>query len=275
MAEINNNEVPFNEYNKLIQKEDIKRIFNQYGLDIEPVNINIYRNAMVHVSYCCKKNDNFDKGNENCPDNCLPLQEESNERLEFLGDTVMATVCGKYLFDRYPDRENEGFLTKMRTRLVNGVMLAHLCELTEIPKFAMISRQIELNQGRKNKKILEDTFEAFIGAMYVDFCENQNNAMQLCETWIINLIEANLDFSELVIQNTNYKDTFLKYFQHTFNYQPKFFEISNETSILGKKYDVCVKDQNGAIVSVGSGCNKKNAENDAAYNALVYYGIKI
>lgn len=267
--------LPYNEHNVLLNKQDIIDIFKDFDLSIEPVNIDIYRNAMVHVSYCCRKNENFENGNTLCPESVLPLQEDSNERLEYLGDAVIALITAKYLFVRYPDRENEGFLTKMRTKIVNGDMLAKLCSFTKIPKFLIISQQIEQNHGRQNKKILEDSFEAFLGAMFMDFSENYPNAMTLCEEWFINLLEDKIDFSQLVLMNTNYKDVFLKYFQHSFNYIPKFYEISNEITCVGKKYDVCIKDNNNDVVSVGTGSNKKLAENDAALNALKYYGVSV
>ncbi len=271
-------ELPYNPVNKVIHLADITRIFRQYGLEHPPKDVDKYRLAMVHPSYCTHKNENAEDGNTNCPDNCLPLQEESYERLEFLGDTVIATIIGHYLFDRFPERENEGFLTKMRTKLVNGIMLSHLCGFTDIPDYIIISHQIESNKGRKNRKILEDVFEAFIGAMYKDFIvqaeeDPRINALALCETWLINLIEENVDFSKLILANTNYKDQLLKHFTMHHGYVPNYFEINNETTAQGKRYDVCIKDNMQAIIAIGSGPSKKQAENDAAYNALVKFNL--
>lgn len=264
--------LPYNESNILINRDDVTQLLKKYNVtNTGDIDINIYRTAMVHRSYCTRKNENFVNGNTQCPPNCFPLQEESNERLEFLGDAVINIIIGKYLFDRYPD-ENEGFLTKLRTKLVNGTMLAHLCELTGLQKFTMLSKQIETNNGRLNKKILEDIFEAFIGAMYLDYSNRSTNALSIAETWLISLIEDNLDFSELISTNTNHKDIFLKYYQHVHNYIPKFFEISMENVQNGKVYTVCIKDRNKAIISTGQGPSKKHAENDAAMNALRYFG---
>jgi len=270
-------ELPYNEMNKIISEADVLSIFQRYELDAQPINIDLYRTAMVHRSYCTRKNENFLTGNTECPENCIPLQEESYERLEFLGDTVIATIIGNYAFDRFPERENEGFLTKMRTKLVNGNMLAHLCSFTQIPKFIIISKQIESNNGRLNKKILEDCFEAFMGAMFKDFClQNQSdpsiNPLMLCDTWLINLIENNVDFTELILSNTNYKDQFLKYYINTFNETPKFYEINCEVTATGKRYEVCAKNSKMAIISSGVGSSKKIAENDAALNALQFFG---
>lgn len=267
--------LPYNEFNIMISESDIINIFEKFGLEAKPKNINYYRTAMVHRSYCTRKNENFVNGNTLCPEKCMPLQEESNERLEFLGDAVINLIIGKYLFDRYPD-ENEGFLTKLRTKLVNGNMLAQLCDYTDIQKFLIISKQIEANNGRINKKILEDTFEAFVGAMYNDFNDQGNyNALDIVQEWIISMIEENIDFSELISTNKNYKDVFLKYYQHTHNYIPKFYEISSDITNNGKIYTVSIKDNERNVISTGKGPTKKHAENDASFNALVYLGVKI
>ena len=79
----------------------------------------------------------------------------------------MNLAVGDYLFQRYPD-ESEGFLTKMRTKLVNGNILAELAQYAKLSRFVIISKQIEENNGRRNKKILEDSFEAFLAAMFLD-----------------------------------------------------------------------------------------------------------
>lgn len=260
---------PFNPINVILNKNDVQELLRCYGLNFDIRNLNIYRTALVHKSYCTRKNENFVEGNVTCPDNCIPLQEESNERLEFLGDAVINLIVAKYLFHRYPD-ENEGFLTKLRTKLVNGTMLASFCETLNLPRYILISKQIEENNGRRNKKILEDCFEAFIGALFIDSGDSDN--FKNCETWLINLIEENIDFSELIATNNNYKDTLLKYMQHNNNYVPKFCEISSDNTNNGKIYVVCIKDKNDVVLSTGRGATKKMAENDAAKSALHYFG---
>jgi ribonuclease-3 len=254
--------LPYNHLNILIQKDDLTSIINKKIKDI-----NFYRKAFVHKSYCTRKNENFLNGNLNCPEGCLPLQEESNERLEFLGDSILNMVIADYLFERYPD-ENEGFLTRMRTKLVNGKMLAFLSEKMGFHKFIMISKQIEDNEGRKNSNILEDAFEAFIAALYLD-C-----GFESAKEWILDVIETHVDFSELVKQNHNYKDMFLKFYQQNYSYIPKFFEVSIEGNSItnGKVYTICIKDAQDNILAIGKGSNKKEAENNAAKTALVHYG---
>jgi ribonuclease-3 len=259
---------PYNVGNKIISAEQLEVLLKENGVANHFHDISIYRMAMVHKSYCTRRNENFINGNVNCPADCVALQESSNERLEFLGDSVLSLVVADYLYDRFPESE-EGFLTKIRTRLVNGKMLAVLSEKIGLDRYVMISKQIEDNNGRKNQKILEDTFEAFIGAVFIDFGEN---GFAMARDFIIDIIESNLDFSELITANNNYKDMLLKYFQHNMNYLPKFFEVSVDNKHNGKEYTVCIKNKEQKMIATGTGSNKKNAENAAAHNALKYYG---
>lgn len=261
---------PYNELNRVISHKELENILQSYDIDKPYRNIDIYRQAFVHKSYCTRKNENFLDGNVNCPQNCLPLQEESNERLEFLGDSILGKVVAAYLFERYPD-ENEGFLTKMRTKLVNGKMLAHLSQLVGLKPFILLSKQIEEGEGRNSVNILEDAFEAFIAAIYMDF---EDKGDEMARRWILSVIENNLDFAELIKNNNNYKDLFLKYFQQNFNYIPKFFEMKVETIHNQKRYTVCIKDNKGNIISLGRGSTKKEAENDASKNGLNEYACE-
>ena len=261
-------ELPYNATNALASTQDVDALLSEYSETARVRDINTYRKAFVHRSYCTRKNENFINGNMQCPPGCLPLQEESNERLEFMGDAVVNLVVGRYLFNRYPD-ENEGFMTRIRTKLVNGTMLAHFGALIGLERYMLISKQIEENEGRTNKKILEDGFEAFVGAML-----NDQRDYHVVEDWLVNLIEANIDFSELISSNTNYKDMLIKHFQHNFNVSPRFYEMSVETtSTGGKKYTVCVKGQSDALLGIGTGASKKQAENEAARTVLVTQGV--
>jgi dsRNA-specific ribonuclease len=265
-------DLPYNPGNKLLAKEFLDEYTRQYSASVTPGCLAIYQTALVHKSYCTRKNDNFQNGNTRCPADCIPLQEESNERLEFVGDAIISLIIGKYLFLRYPN-ESEGFLTKIRTKLVNGNMLSDLCRFTIIPNYVLISKQIEETHGRYNKKILEDAFEAFIAAMFLDLEKQGKPAFDITYEWFINFLEDNVDFTELLLQNNNHKDMFLKWFQHQYNYLPKFQELDNDTTTNGKNHRVVIKDKDDVVIAIGSGCNKKQAENDAAMNALTFYGV--
>ena len=259
-------QLPYNAKNRLIGNSEIIKILNDYGVTQKYNDLSLYRKSFIHKSYCTRKNENFIDGNLNCPAGSLPLQEESNERLEFLGDSILGMVIADYLYERYPD-ENEGFLTKMRSKIVNGKMLASLSAKIGFDKWILISSQIEENEGRKNSNIIEDCFEAFIAAVYLDFGKD---GFEMAQTWIIGVVEEYIDFSELIKQNHNYKDLLLKYFQQNFGYSPRCYEMSIETNPINnaKIYTMCVKDDKNNVLSIGKGGNKKDAENDSARLAL-------
>lgn len=254
----------YNNLNILIMEKDVNEILNKYGINMECKNINIYRRAMVHKSYITRKNDNFLTGNLECPEGCLPLQEESNERFEFLGDSVLSTTVANYLYHRYPD-QNEGFLTKMRSKLVNWNMLGNLCESIGLEKWLIISKQVEESGGRHHIRIMEDLLEAFICAIHLDL------GFKIAEKWILGVLEECVDFAQLIKQNKNYKDQLTKYFQHTSMRAPQFYESNIEISNNKKIYTIIIKTNDDQIVGIGKADSKKMAEHKASENALKYY----
>lgn len=286
--EVQENELPYNVNNKLVQLENIQEYFKNHGLYDMPIhNLNLYRNAFVHRSYCTMKNDDFESGNERCPENCIPLQEMSYERLEFIGDSILGMVCATYLHERYPDQA-EGFLSKLRTKIVNGKMLGYLASQIGFPKYVLISKQVEDVHGRNNYKIMEDVFEAFIGAIYIDYNQSEYDVdyskfpkkftpftgmgYHVAETWIISILEKYLDFAELIQTKTNYKDMLVQYMQHTYQDAPRFFEVSIDMVNNQKVFTYCVKDKSGFTLGTSKGFSKKEAENLSAKEALHYYG---
>lgn len=285
--EVTDDDLPYNASNRLLQADDLRAFFDAHGLENVPFrNLNLYRNAFVHRSYCTMKNDDFESGNERCPENCLPLQEMSYERLEFLGDSILGFVVAKYLYERYPDQA-EGFLSKLRTKIVNGKMLGSLAEKIGFPTFVILSKQIEQSQGRTNYKIMEDVFEAFIGALCMDF-QNEEDTVSLpalfpiaplsgagfyiAEQWIVSILEKYLDFADLIQQKNNFKDMLSQYMQHKYQDSPRFFEINISIRNNVKVFKYCVKDHANAVLGTGEGNSKKEAENNAAKSALEYYG---
>ena len=115
---------PYNVNNKLITEYELHQILSSWGVDIKINNLELYRQAFAHKSYCKKKNVDNDVEIADRPEDALELREESNERLEFLGDSIISSVVAKYLFVRYPDQD-EGFMTRIRTKLVNGQSLGN------------------------------------------------------------------------------------------------------------------------------------------------------
>jgi dsRNA-specific ribonuclease len=150
-----------NTLNQLITAEDVETILRSNGLDIKVNNINIYQKAFVHRSYL---KNNY---GEEVDLTCVSLQDSCNETYEFLGDTILNAVVGSYLYERFP-MENEGFLTKTRTKMVRGTSLGQLAKRLNFGKWVIISQHVDSEGGRENLRILEDLFESFIAAIYLD-----------------------------------------------------------------------------------------------------------
>lgn len=182
------------------------------------------------------------------------LMPRQYERLEFLGDAVLYASVAAYLHQRYPD-EGEGFLTRVRTRLVNGVSLAHLCrKATSLPMYAP-----KLAAGEAG---LEDMFEAFLGAVYLDL------GFDAAKDWLVGCLETHVDFAHVVSHQACPKDQLHQLLkqQHT---TPRF-----EVAPTDKEHDVCVhvRASDGTVLATGRGKGRREAEVDAARNALMYLG---
>ena len=276
---------PYNFNNKLITEDDVKKILLAYDINHDINDLSIYQKAFIHKSYS-KKNP-LDIGEDvtiaDKPEGALELFDYDNEVLEFLGDSVLGVIVAKYLFDRFPE-EHEGFLTKMRSKLVRGEMLGSLAKMLNFGEFLIISRHIEDKcDGRNSESILEDSFEAFLGAMFLDFNETDNyNLMdnfysgigyQICEKFIIHFIEDKVDFADLIRRNTNYKEQLMRFFKEKYEQLPRYGQISVEGTLNEKVYTMCVYDPEGNILETGVGPSKKKAEQIAAKNILIKEGI--
>ena len=270
----------YNPKNKIVSDEEICQFLKNNGLDSTPNDYSYYKLAFVHKSYSrldvpkdIKTNDPAKKA--------IPLQSQSNERIEFLGDAILGVVIARYLYERFPDSD-EGFLTKMRTKLVNGEMLAHLARKIGFPEFCIMSKHVDdVHNGRDNKHILEDAFESFCGAIFTDFNEQDDEwfsgkGYTATEKWITNIIEEQLDWTELILLETNFKDQLLKYYQHNFNITPTF-SPNKEPEIVqenGKTlFQMDVVNDKGKILGTGQGATKKKGEQEASKNALKKIGV--
>ena len=276
---------PYNFNNKLTDKNFVECVLNQFDISDSINSIELYQLAFIHNSYTNKKPEEI---GENViiadkPEGALELFGEDYERLEFLGDAVVSIIVARYLYERFPG-EDEGFLTKMRSKLVNGEMLAFLAEKLNFGEYAIISRHIEDKcNGRTSLNILEDMFEAFIGAMLLDFNEKDNYNLldkyysgigfQICEKFLVNIYEKYVDFSELIVKNTNYKEQLNKYFKKTYSSSIIFSEPFIEGGLNDKIYTVNVLDMDSNIIGVGVGKSKKKAEQYACKNTLEKLGI--
>ena len=270
---------PYNFNNKLLTIEFIKQVLKDYDIEEKPTNLSLYQNAFIHKSYSTKKNpleEIVDK-----PEGALDLMDVDNERMEFLGDSVLGFVVAKYIYERFED-QNEGFLTRIKTKLVNCDALHYFSKELGFAEYILMSRFVDDKcGGRKSVKILEDVFESFIGALYLDFNETDipnydfysGIGFHICEKFLINLIEAKVDFSDLIKNDYNYKDQLLRHFQHEYHKPPKYELVSSEQLENEKLFVIHVLDEMGEVLCEGHGSSKKKAEQQGSKMALIKLNI--
>ena len=252
-------ELPFNPANRAIDAAELDQLLADHGLPRGTVrNPNLYRCAFVHSSYVLRKNQAFDAGNERRPPGCLPLQEMAYERLEFLGDAVLGCACGEYLYKRFPS-EDEGFLTRMRTGIVNGASLADIAAQMDLGRFAIVSRQIEEAGGRENPRILEDIFEALVGAILVDSGGDYGAA----RAFLVAVFETYVDWSDLLTQKPHVKERLAKRAGAV-----RSLEVEVATRGGRRVFTVAAKTPDGRLLGTGRGASRRLAERAAANDAL-------
>lgn len=263
-----------NPNNKLINPQIINHILGMCGLTHTITDLAIFQKAFTHKSYLVINNPEieYDK-----IDDCIPLQSESNETLEYLGDSIMGSIISSYIFHRYLNKD-EGFLTKLKTKLVRTNTLAQFSIHMGLGQHLLISKHVEeVCDGRNNKRILEDTFESFIGALfediYQDNLENYGRAMQICSDFIVYLIEETIDFREMITLNDNYKELLLQYFQKNFGgIHPIYHAINVEGPTNKRIYTMGVYHPKNNQLIIGQGIAKKKGEAEqlASQDALNY-----
>jgi len=179
--------------------------------------------------------------------------EHSYETLEFIGDSVLGFVVTKWLFDRY-ESQQEGFLTKARTKLVRGETLAAIARKLQLQDMVLMDEKGMRNKWNNNTKILEDVFEALCGAIYMDL------GLLHTKEFILRIYEdpSFVDMQCLLVDD-NFKDHLMRYCQ-TNNFPLPEYRITDHTD------GVFVIDAyvNDAFLGRGWAKSKKQAEQNAA-----------
>ena len=184
----------------------------------------------------------------------------SNERLEFLGDAVLGFVVAEYLYRHFPD-ETEGFLTRLRAKLVNGLALAHYAESIDLGLLILMSENMVQTQGRHNQTILADAFEAVIGALYLD------RGINAARRFIHRTMLDHADLTGLAAKRDNYKSLLLEYVQAEGWSQPQYRVVTEEGPSHNRTFTVEVL-VNEVPHGRGEAGSKKSAEQKAAREAL-------
>lgn len=233
-----------NDYIKILFKHFIDKKSLESLLGFKIKHKNIYLKALTHTSFL----------------ELHPELGKSNERLEFLGDSVLNLVVAKYLFDNYSD-EGEGFLTKARAALVNRNRLCEVSEKIGLKNFILYNEKYIGESEEGFKTILADALEALIGAVFID--KGFKAANKFILKTIINPYERNHEY----LIDTNYKGQLLEYTHANKLDTPKYVVISEEGPEHKKEFTVDVYIGSEKF-GTGKGKNKKTAEQNASKIAL-------
>lgn len=214
---------------------------------ISPSNLALYRLALEHSSIAKEHSNGF---------------KESNERLEYLGDAILGAAVADYLFKKYPFKD-EGFLTEIRSRIVNRESLNNLAYkigIGSIVKFDQKNTQLQ-------RVILGNTLEAIVGAVYMD------KGYKICKKFVIDkLIQPHYDLEDVIYSQINYKSRIIEYTQRA-NKEIRF-EITMVKKGHNRKEFSAKLFIDEELVGTGFGLNKKKAEQDASQKSCESLNIQ-
>ena len=189
--------------------------------------------------------------------------DESNERLEFLGDAVLELVTTEFLFQKFPDQP-EGVLTAYRSALVKTTTLAKAARILKLGEALFMSKGEEATGGRTNEGLLADTMEAVIGALYLD----QGIAV------VTTILHENL-FTEIdsILQNKLYKDakSHLQEVVQALGFETPVYQVTTEQGPDHDKEFTVQVFIGGQPIALGTGSSKQRAQQSAAEKALKKY----
>ena len=206
-------------------------------------NISLLQNALTHSSYANERWHNSLK---------------SNERLEFLGDSILGMVVAEYLFGNFPDRP-EGELTRMRADMVCEKSLAAVAVRIDLGRHLMLGNGEEQSGGRSRDSILADAVESVIAASFLD------GGMDAAKAFIQKFILVEVPVKKL--HNSDYKTALQELVQQKKNQTLSYALVGESGPDHDKRFEVEVS-LNGRVIGVGSGSSKKRAEQMAAQVAL-------
>ncbi|HYM64976.1 MAG TPA: ribonuclease III [Candidatus Sulfotelmatobacter sp.] len=187
----------------------------------------------------------------------------SNERLEFLGDSIISFVVSQYLYEKYPYFD-EGVLTNIRSLLVNTKSLAQIAKSLDFGKFLKLSRGEEESKGRQNQSLLADSFESYVGALFID------QGIDIVSTF---LEEIFVPKAEEIAKNKSFKDPkslLQEYVQSKKQNSPSYKVLQESGPAHARNFRIGVY-INSKLIGEGLGKSKREAEENAAEKALTFF----
>lgn len=231
-----------------MKQTGLKELATKLGLEFKnPIHI---KQAFVHRSYL----------------NEVKTMKHSNERLEFLGDSILSLLVSDYLFKHYPDF-TEGELTNLRSSIVKTSALANVAKELDLGNFLLLSRGEEDSGGRNNPSILADTFEALLGSVFLD--QGLSSVHKILNAILFPLLPN-------ILAEKLYKDAksiFQELIQEETKISPLYKVLSEKGPDHAKEFTVgvFVADK---LWGEGKGKSKQEGEMKAAQSALVKWGQK-
>jgi ribonuclease III len=213
-------------------------------LGYTPGNLSLYRTALTHRSI-------------------KEMSDENNERLEYLGDAILSALVAEYLFKRYPYKE-EGFLTEMRSKMVNRAQLNEIAVRMGLKKITVFNKS---DASLKTSQIFGNTLEALVGAVYLD------KGYKKTAKWVAErIVMPHMYMDDLEILEINHKNKLYGWVNK--NGKSLEFETINEQLENGRRLFTIAAVINGKIIAEGKAFNKKDASQIAAQAAVMKLGIE-
>ncbi|MBO5374594.1 MAG: ribonuclease III [Clostridia bacterium] len=216
----------------------------------------ILKAALTHSSYANEQRIHGKK-----------LKCEFNERLEFLGDSVLSLITSEYIYDRFKDSP-EGYLTKVRASVVCSKSLAMLAEKINLGAYLLLGKGEEEN-GRTNQKILENAFEAILAAIYLD----SSHSKEAVSKFLLPLILEEIEEASKNEINRDYKTALQQFIQASSKERLTYACVAERGPDHEKLFDVEVR-LNSNVIGKGTGRNKREAEQLAAKEACILFDVK-
>ena len=235
---------PFNSLNREITLNEVQSILQEYGITAKVNNLSLYQRAFIHRSYIKRPQEENEKANIQIvekPQDCIGLKQKSNERLEFIGDGVLELITKYYLYRRFP-KADEGFMTEKKIALVKNEHIGKLAYEMRINKWLVMSKHAEEKKTRTNLKKLGCLFEAFIGALFLDFNKISVNdhdnwfkdifvcgpGFQMAQIFVESVFEKHVDWIKLIKTDDNFKNILQVKIQKEFKTTPDYLEIEHD-----------------------------------------------
>jgi dsRNA-specific ribonuclease len=240
---------PFNPRNREITLSQVQQILTKYGVPDKVHNFNLYRRAFIHKSYVKRPHlENVSNGVKimEQPRDCMALKTKSNERLEFLGDGILECITKYYLYRRFP-KGNEGFMTEKKIALVKNESIGRMAYDMGLNRWYIMSRNAEEKKTRTNLKKLGCLFEAFLGALFLDFnkitIKDEHKwfdkvfvtgpGFQIAQIFVEGIFEQHVNWTQLLENDDNYKNILQVRIQKAFKTTPVYIEVTPHNDDTG------------------------------------------